>query len=385
MRNLKTKPKIIASKAFVKKEFLHIFRDTRTLMILVLMPLIQLLLFGFALSNEVQNVQFALLDLAKNNTSKQLVWRLSQNPYFNLYKNLDKEPQTNDDFLRIFNGSEVDFVLIIPSDFKADETANLSTNSNANLNSNSRIKLILDASDANRASTINLYVSNIITHNFTSQNSPIKISTTMLFNPQGKSAPNFVPGLLGLILMLICAMMTSVSIVREKEQGSMEVLLISPLNPALVIISKLVLYFLLSFGILTLTLIVCVLVLDLAIAGSLFALIFFCLLYIFLALSIGLMVSNLAKTQVVAMLVCAMLFMMPVMMFSGMLFPVESMPQILQALSHLIPTKWFIIGVKKIMIEGLSINYALKEILILSFMLLFVLLISLKSYKIRLQ
>ena len=385
MRNLKTKPKIIASKAFIKKEFLHIFRDTRTLMILVLMPLIQLLLFGFALSNEVKNVQFALLDLAKNNASKQLVWRLSQNLYFNLYKNLDKEPQTNDDFLRIFNGSEVDFVLIIPSDFKADETAILSTNSNANLNSNSRIKLILDASDANRASTINLYVSNIITHNFTSQNSPIKISTTMLFNPQGKSAPNFVPGLLGLILMLICAMMTSVSIVREKEQGSMEVLLISPLNPALVIISKLVPYFLLSFGILTLTLIVCVLVLDLAIAGSLFALIFFCLLYIFLALSIGLMVSNLAKTQVVAMLVCAMLFMMPVMMFSGMLFPVESMPQILQALSHLIPTKWFIIGVKKIMIEGLSVNYALKEILILSFMLLFVLLISLKTYKIRLQ
>lgn len=385
MRNLKTKPKIIASKAFIKKEFLHIFRDTRTLMILVLMPPIQLLLFGFALSNEVKNVQFALLDLAKNNTSKQLVWRLSQNPYFNLYKNLDKEPQTNDDFSRIFNGSEVDFVLIIPSDFKADETINLSTNSNVNLNSNSRIKLILDASDANRASTINLYVSNIITHNFTSQKSPIKISTTMLFNPQGKSAPNFVPGLLGLILMLICAMMTSVSIVREKEQGSIEVLLISPLNHSLVIISKLVPYFLLSFGILTLTLIVCVLVLDLAIAGSLFALIFFCLLYIFLALSIGLMVSNLAKTQVVAMLVCAMLFMMPVMMFSGMLFPVESMPQILQALSHLIPTKWFIIGVKKIMIEGLSVNYALKEILILSFMLLFVLLISLKSYKIRLQ
>lgn len=165
----------------------------------------------------------------------------------------------------------------------------------------------------------------------------------------------------------------------------MEVLLISPLNPALVIISKLVPYFLLSFGILTLTLIVCVLVLDLAIAGSLFTLIFFCLLYIFLALNIGLMVSNLVKTQVVAMLVCAMLFMMPVMMFSGMLFPVESMLQILQALSHLIPTKWFIIGVKKIMIEGLSANYALKEILILSFMLIFVLFISLKSYKIRLQ
>lgn len=388
-------PQIIASKAFIKKEFLHIFRDIRTLMILVLMPLIQILLFGFALSSEVKNVKFALLDLAKNSASSELVWRLSQNPYFQLYENLGEQPKTSSEFLRVFNGGRVDFILIIPSEFKANlgaglnlASANLSstsqTISNANSNANSQIQLILDASDANRASTINIYVSNIITQAFSSQNSPINISTTMLFNPQGKSAPNFVPGLLGLILMLICAMMTSVSIVREKEQGSMEVLLISPLRPVLVIISKLVPYFLLSFGILVLTLIVCVFVLDLAVAGSIFALVFLNLLYIVLALSIGLMVSNLAKTQIVAMFVCAMLFMMPVMMFSGMLFPVESMPQILQGISHLIPTKWFIIALKKIMIEGLSVAFAFKEILILSTSLALVLLISLKTYKIRL-
>lgn len=380
-------PQIIASKAFIKKEFLHIFRDLRTVMILVLMPLIQILLFGFALSSEVQNVNFALLDLAKNSASKQLVWALSQNPYFKLYVNLDEQPKTSNDFWSVFNGSKVDFILIIPSDFKSGAGLNAGVNLSliSQANSTSQIQLILDASDANRASTINIYVSNIITQAFASQNSPIQISTTMLFNPQGKSAPNFVPGLLGLILMLICAMMTSISIVREKEQGSMEVLLISPLRPVLVIVSKLVPYLLLSFGILTLTLVVCVVVLDLAVAGSLFALMAFCLLYIVLALSIGLMVSNLAKTQIVAMLVCAMLFMMPVMMFSGMLFPVESMPQILQAFSHLIPTKWFIIGVKKIMIEGLSASYALKEIAILAFSLALVLAVSLKTYKIRLQ
>lgn len=388
---------IIACKAFVKKEFLHIFRDIRTVMILVLMPLVQILLFGFALSAEVKNVKFGVLDLAKNSASKQLIAHLSDNPYFALYENLDTQARTKGELLSVFNGGRVDFILIIPSDFamgaKSNSTANLSVNSNenlgtnasANLNTNSQIQLILDASDANRASTINLYVSNIIAQSFSAQNSPIKIATTMLFNPQGKSAPNFVPGLLGLILMLICAMMTSISIVREKEQGSMEVLLISPLRPVLVIISKLVPYFLLSFGILTLTLVVCVFVLDLKVAGSLLALTLFCLLYIVLALSIGLMVSNLAKTQIVAMLVCAVLFMMPVMMFSGMLFPVESMPQILQFVSHLIPTKWFIIGVKKIMIEGLSFVYAFKEIAILSLILILVLFISLKTYKIRLQ
>ena len=209
-------------------------------------------------------------------------------------------------------------------------------------------------------------------------------SSTMLFNPQGKSAPNFVPGLLGLVLMLICAMMTSISIVREKEQGSMEVLLISPLKPYLVIISKLIPYFLLSFGILVLVLVVCVFVLDLAIVGSLSLLVAFCLLYLFLALCIGLMVSNLAKTQVVAMLVCAMLFMMPVMMFSGMIFPVESMPKILQYFSDIIPAKWFIAGVKKIMIEGLGLSYILKEGVILCAMLAIVLGISLKTYKVRL-
>lgn len=208
--------------------------------------------------------------------------------------------------------------------------------------------------------------------------------TTLLFNPQGKSIYTFVPGLLGMILMIICALMTSISIVREKEQGSMEVLLISPIKPIFVILSKLTPYFLLSYLILAVVLLVCVFLLDLKINGNPLLLFGYCMLYISLALSIGLLVSNLAKTQVVAMLVCALLFLMPIMMLSGMMFPIESMPQILQYLSHIIPTKWFIIGLKKIMIEGLGITYILQELIILTSMLSVVVLLSLKTFKIRL-
>lgn len=366
--NTKISHSFIAAKAFIKKEFLHIFRDLRTMMILILMPIVQILLFGFALSSEIRNVNFALLDLDKTQTSQKITQSLTQNPYFSLYKHIDSS-----DFMKFFNGNKADFILIIPSNF----TQNL-------YNAGASLQLIIDASDANRASTINIYVSNIILNALDSTQNNLKISTSMLFNAQGKSAPSFVPGLLGMILMLICAMMTSVSIVREKELGSMEVLLISPLKPILVIISKVIPYFLLSCGILFLTLIVCVFVLDLQIVGSLSLLVCFCLLYIFLSLSIGLMVSNLAKTQVVAMLVCAMLFMMPVMMFSGMLFPVESMPKILQYFSHIIPAKWFIIGVKKVMIEGVGLTYIWKEASILCAFLCVVLFVSIKTYKIRL-
>lgn len=383
--------------AFIKKEFLHIFRDMRTVMILVLMPIAQILLFGFALSSEISNVSFAILDFKNDATTQKITSHLSQNPHFILRENLIAQDFSSD-FSSAFKGDKIDFLLVFPPDFSANHTnphfgANhTSINLITNPDSSPKAQIILDASDANRASTINIFVNSILQSAFVSEvarmpnatNANIEISTTMLFNPQGASAPNFVPGLLGLILMLICAMMTSISIVREKEQGSMEVLLISPLKPFLVIIAKLIPYFLLSFGILVLVLILCVFVLDLAINGSIVLLIAFCLLYLFLALCIGLLVSNLAKTQVVAMLVCAMLFMMPVMMFSGMMFPIESMPKILQYVSDIIPAKWFIIGVKKIMIEGLGFGYVAKECAILGATLALVLGVSLKTYKVRL-
>lgn len=369
--------------AFVRKEFFHIFRDVRTMLILLLMPLIQILLLGFALSTEVKNIHFATLNLAKNELSAKLTQAFSENAYFEFARELKSEGELK----RVFNGGKIDLVIVMGANFSA---------------TNAKVQFLIDASEPNRADTINLYANNVLSSffkanlaglsgasalNFThpASLSPLNIYTTLLFNPQGKSAYTFVPGVLGLIMMLICAMMTSISIVREKEFGSMEVLLVSPVRPLLIILAKLVPYFCISCVSLSIALFVSVFALGIEIKGSLALLFAFCMLYIALTLSIGLFVSNIAKTQIVAMLVSGMLFMVPIIVFSGMIFPIESMPMILQYFSHIIPTKWFILGVKKIMIEGLGAFYVLQEVAILCFMLFLILFISLKSFKIRLE
>ena len=214
---------------------------------------------------------------------------------------------------------------------------------------------------------------------------PVSIHTHMLFNPQMKSAYNFVPGVMGLILMLICTMMTSVSIVREKETGTMEVLLASPIRPIFIILAKAVPYFLLSCVNLATILLLSVYVLEVPIAGSLLLLSFVSMLLILVALSLGLLVSTLVDTQVAAMLISGMTLMMPVMLLSGLIFPVESMPVPLQWLSNIIPAKWYILAVKKIMIEGVGLRFVWQEILILAGMAALLMTVSLKHFRERLQ
>ncbi len=396
-----------AFRAFIKKEFFHIFRDVRTMMIVLFMPIIQILLFGFALSAEVNNVNFAVFDVSKDSISRKIIHTFSQSKYFDLKKEITNPSELSS----IFNDNRIDLVLVFGNDF-------YKTNS---------LQFLLDASDPNYASMINLYATNVASMTLldlqrnesafepnTSDTSATQDSnenpdsnyqynannanlsaisaqtmitplTTMLFNPQGESAYNFVPGLLGMVLMLICAMMTSISIVREKEQGSMEVLLVSPIKPMLMIAAKLIPYFVISFVSLVAILLVSVFVLELKIAGNIFFVIAFCMLYIVLALSVGLLVSNLVSMQITAMLICGLVFMMPVMMLSGMIFPLESMPKILQCIAMILPPNWFISGLKKIMIEGLGFAFVIKEIAVLGTMLLVVSLISIKRFNIRLE
>ena len=221
----------------------------------------------------------------------------------------------------------------------------------------------------------------------TQVNVPLRITTEtkFLYNPQMKGAYNFVPGVLGMILMLICAMMTSIAIVREKEMGTMEVLLVSPMKPILIILAKVVPYFIISCVNLTTVLLLSVFVLGVPIAGSLFWLIAVSMLFIFVSLALGLLVSTLTDTQMAAMLISGMAFMMPVMLLSGMMFPIENMPLPLQVLSNIIPAKWFIIMVKNLMIKGTAVTSVIKEIIILCFMALAIVTISLKKFKNRLE
>ena len=219
------------------------------------------------------------------------------------------------------------------------------------------------------------------------QEVPLRITPEikLLYNPQMKSAYNFVPGVMGLILMLICAMMTSISIVREKETGTMEVLLVSPIRPIFIIIAKAVPYFTLSCINLITILLLSYFVLDVPVAGSLFWLGTISVLFIFVALALGLLISTIAQTQVAAMLISGMVMMMPVLLLSGMIFPIESMPALLQWISDIIPAKWYIMAVRKIMIEGLGISFALKEVGILILMATVIITISLKKFNQRLS
>ena len=363
--------------SFVKKEFYHIFRDTRTMMILLGMPIVQIILFGFAITTEVKNTKIAVYDPSKDISTQRIINQLSASEYFTVDHFLNNPEDIQD----IFRKGEVSLALIFSDNF----SDNLLHTGEA------AIQLIADATDPNQATTITAYASNIIAgyqqELLREYNIPFQIipEIRMLYNPEMKSGYNFVPGVMGMILMLICAMMTSIAIVREKEMGTMEIMLASPMKPIYVIISKMVPYFVISWVNLITILLLAVYVLGVPVSGSLIWLNILSLIFILVALALGLLISTLIDSQVAAMLASGMGLMIPVMLLSGMIYPVENMPLILQWFSCIIPARWYITAVKKLMIEGLSISFVLKELAILTSMAVILISISLKKFKTRLN
>lgn len=354
---------------FVQKEFFHIFRDRRTMLILLVMPVVQIVLFGFAISTELRNARVAVVDLSHDVTTIDITERISQSEYFSLLYALP----TANHVERMFRENKIDVAIVFEHNFE----------SNLHHQGFADMQIITDATDPNTATMITSYASAIAM-----QSAPVgtKIVPQMqlLYNPSMRGAYNFVPGVMGLILMLICAMMTSISIVREKEHGTMEVLLVSPMRPFLTIIAKAVPYFTLSAVNLVTIMLLSVYVLHVPIAGSLFWLSMISLLFILVSLSLGLLISTIVKTQIAAMLTSGMVLMMPTMLLSGMMFPVENMPAPLQVISCAIPARWYISAVRKIMIQGVDVSYAGMEIAILCVMAVVILTVSLKKFKIRL-
>ena len=206
----------------------------------------------------------------------------------------------------------------------------------------------------------------------------------MMYNPSLKGTTNFVPGVISLIMMLICVLMTSVSIVKEKELGTMEVLLVSPFHPLFIIISKAIPYFVLSLFNLAVIVFLSVTLLDMPMEGSFLLLFAESALLIIVTLSLGLLISNLTNSQQAAMLISLLGMLIPTLIFTGFLFPIENMPLPLKIISNIMPSKWYYIIVKDIMIKGLGIQYFWKETLILIGMAIFLLGLSLKQFKIRL-
>lgn len=362
---------------FIKKEFAHVLRDRKTLFILFGMPIAQILIFGFALTNEVKNAKIVILDEAHDEASRQIISKIEASSYFSIERSIHNQLQLQ----KAFKSGKVKLAITFPANFNDDLIHQ----------KNAQMQVVADASDPNYATTLTSYVSSIVQDHISTINErseiPYRITPEirMLYNPQLKGAPNFVPGVMALVLMLICVMMTAVSIVREKETGTMEILLVSPFKPLLVILSKAVPYLLLSLINVTSILLLSVFVLELPIHGSVLLLYAESTLFIITCLTIGIFISIKTDSQQVAMLISLMGMLLPTVMFSGFMFPIENMPLPLQVISNIVPAKWFYIIVKSIMIKGLGFSAIWKETLILAGITLVVLAISLKSFKIRLS
>ena len=347
--------------SFILKEARHILRDKRTMLILFGIPVVLMLLFGFAITTDVRNVRTVVVTSQMDHQTQAAVDRLAASEYFIITTTV-ATPQEAE---RLIRNQKADMAIVFGQDFASKHTG---------------VQFIVDGADPNMAQQWTNYAQQTIFNYSLSI-----VNLKLLYNPQMRSAYHFVPAIMGFLLILVCAMMTSISIVREKERGTMEVLLVSPARPLMIIIAKMVPYLVLAFIILTTILIMGRYVLDVPLAGSLVWIYVVSTIYIILSLSLGLFISNIADSQFMALLLSAMVLLLPFFMLSGMLFPIESMPVILQWLSAIIPPRYYFEAMRKLMIMGVGIREVAFEVAILSAFTLFFLIVSLVKFKRRLE
>ena len=364
-------------KGFIKKEFLHIFRDTRSLFILFGMPVALVLLFGFAITNEINNVDIAFFDKTKDATTQEIINKISASSYFTNKQMI----KNNGEIESLFQKGDVKVVMVFDKKFSEDLTKE----------NKATVQIITDATDPNTANTITNYLNSILQNYQLEINKQMKVpskinpETRMVYNPELKSVFTFVPGVMTVILMLVSAMMTSISITREKEMGTMEILLVSPLKPYQVIVGKVFPYIFLSVINALVIVLMSIFIFKMPIEGNLFLLAFESVLFIINALSLGILISTFSSTQQTAMMISLMGLMLPVILLSGFIFPINSMAYPLQIISHSIPAKWFIIIIKGIMLKGVDHTFIWKETVIIAAMTVFFMIVSIKNYKIRLE
>ena len=347
--------------SFIIKEAKHIVRDKRTMLMLFGMPIIMMLLFGYAVRNDVRNVRTVIVMSNTDYVTQQAVDRLSASEYFTITQVVATPVEAE----QAIRDQKADLAIVFGEDYASGHSS---------------LQFIVDGADPNMAQQWTQYAKAVITN----PNNGL-VNTKLLYNPQMKSAYNFVPAIMGTLLMLVCAMMTSISIVREKERGTMEVLLVSPVRPILIIIAKVIPYLVLAFIILIVILLMANSLLGVPLQGSVFWIFVISTIYILLALSLGLLVSNIAKTQLVALLLSAMVLLMPIVMLSGMFFPIESMPKVLQYVSAIIPTRYYTSAMRKLMIMGVGVRQVMHEMIVLICMLIGLLGLSLAMFNKRLE
>lgn len=361
---------------FLKKEFYHIFRDKRTLLILFGMPIVQVTLFGFAITNEIKNAPISILDHSHDVVTRDITNKLTSSGYFQLYENLFNE----DDIYKSFRKGKIKIALVFGEDF----AEHLGKEGKAD------VQIIADATDPNTANMLVNYTRAILAGYQQSLNVnktlPVQIASEvkMMYNPEMKGVFMFVPGIIVVILMLVSALMTSISIAREKELGTMEVLMVSPLHPYEIILGKVTPYMFLAFMNTIVVLSLGKFVFGVPIRGNVMLLLGEAFLFITTALSLGILISTAAPNQQTAMMMSLMGLMLPTIILSGFIFPVSSMPWPLQLLSNIVPAKWFLRIIKSIMLKGAEFRYIWKETLILFGMATFFISMATRRFKLKL-
>lgn len=348
------------------------------MVIIFILPIVQLLLFGKVINTDIQDSRIAILDQSHDNTTREITTKLLSSGYYLL----DRELQPGEDIEDVFRKGEVKMVVVFGTNFEHD----LQRDGKAD------VQLLADASDPNTARILTSYAAGIINdyvkkekmQNLTLPNQ-INVEVRMLYNEGLKSVYMFVPGLMAMILMLISAMMTSISISREKELGTMEVLLASPLKPIQIVLGKVTPYLLLSFVNAVTIIIMGVFIFGVPIKGSVIFLMAESFLFILMALSLGILISTVAPNQMTAMFISVLALMLPTILLSGFIFPIANMPLPLRIISHVMPPRWFIVIIKNIMLKGTGIFYVWKETLILMFMTFVFIGLSVRNFKIRLE
>ena len=356
--------------SFVKKEFLYILRDRRTLILLLALPIIQLIIFGYAITTELNHIPFAVYDQSKSVASNKLIERFANNKYFDLTKDVRHQDVIEDEFRR----GDIKLALVIPSDFDSKVLAE----------EPHKIQILIDGSLPNEAEMIMLYAKQVVGQYQSDlkddgrEHQKVAITTKMLYNPQLKSAYNFVPGIIGLVLMLVCTMMTSLSIVREKEDGTITTLIVSPMNPIYMILAKMVPYLVIGLFDIIIILLISNTLLEVPIVGNIFTILFLSSLFLLSALSLGLLISSLVSNQQEAVMINQAGLMIPTLVLSGLIYQINNMPVVLQYISNILPAKWFISGMRNVMIKGVGMEGIVLES---SILILITVILSMVSFK----
>jgi ABC-2 type transport system permease protein len=356
---------------FIRKEFLHILRDKRTLVILFGMPLAQLLIFGFAIRNELNRTGIAILDQSKDEQTALIVDKLVASGYFDITAWLDHPDQIEE----VFRSGTSRLVLVLGSGYEREWGRGGAA----------QVQIITDASNPNMAQLAQNYVTAIIRDSAPSPARGLIPEVRMMYNPTLRSANLFVPGLIAIILMLVSTLMTSIAITREKELGTMEVLLASPLHPLIIILGKVLPYLVLSLLNVVTVLITAQWVFDVPFMGSYLHFFLQAGLFTLVALSLGIWISTLTNSQQVAMMIALAGLLLPTILLSGFIFAVENMPYPLQLFSNIVPARWFLVIIKGIMLKGSGIAILWQETLVLSGMLVFLVVLSVRTFKVRLE